>query len=405
VVLIKFCAGAVLIVLAIIPAFLIKNTGIVLIAYIAGLTLVTAFKTTQDYFRANHKPGIYVLSAIVFSLIMVGSTIVYVVVLKMGSDGVVMGSVTVNVLLGMVCVVFLARNSRINLDFKLARSMISYGAPLAFGNLAAFFLGFTDKIMIKAMAGDSALGLYAFSFKFGQLFLGLLIMPFFLSWNPVRWEILKRPDAKRIFSRLANAINILIPSFTLISSGVFIIGASILSQSSEYLEGLKIVPLITLGFAYYGLYYFDSMGILFSGKTKRITLILFSTAFLNLILNFVLIHAMGYFGAALATAGSYFFMRWITLVISQRIFPVERNHLLQYLPIMIASAACVVAAVKYEVDLLQEISVMLIACGILLALALIFINPSVFKGLHSFLRNMRRERNTGNDKEHLSVNE
>jgi len=390
--LIKLTTGILITSLVVLPAMLIKNTGVILIVHIAGLAIVTSFRTVQGYLRAKHRPGIYLVSAVVFSLLLVGFNIFYVVALRLNSAGVVLGTVSTNIAFGIIGIVFLSRISTITFDRKLVRSMIYFGAPLAFGNIAAFFLGFTDKIMIKFMVGDAALGLYTFSFKFGQMFLAFVIMPFFLGWNPARWEIVRRPDAKQIFSNLAKGFNILMPSLALFTAGVLMLAASVLSQSDEYLIGLKILPLITLAFSFYGMYYFDAMGILFSGKTKKITLILTASALLNLVLNLILIHLMGYFGAALATAGSYVFMRCVTVVISQRLYPIDRSFTLQLVPMLLAVTGCLLAAFSFKVDHLVEIALALAGSGLLLGGILVVFNTLIFKELLALLTRRKQQK-------------
>jgi O-antigen/teichoic acid export membrane protein len=390
---IKLSAGIALTALAVVPMILIHNTSVLIIAHIGGLALFTLFKTVQNYLRADHRPGLYVTSAVLFSLLLVAANIVFVVFMKLDSRGVVLGLVSVHVLFGIFGFFVLKRIAEPDFNWGMTRSMIKYGLPLAFGNLAAFLLGFSDKIMVKVIAGDAALGLYAFSFKFGQLFLAFIITPFFLGWNPTRWEVAKRRDAKEVLAGLGNAFNILMPALALLSAGVLMLAGSFLSLSSQYLEGLRIVPLITLGFCCFGMYYFDSMGILFSGRTRKITLITSLTAVLNIVLNLVLITWLGYVGAAIATAASYFFMRWLTLGISQRLYPIERNPLLLVLPTMVAVAGCATATALFRVDLLAEVSMSLILGGLVTGAVLLLLFRNTLGELKAVLIRWR----TGED--------
>jgi O-antigen/teichoic acid export membrane protein len=386
---IKFLSGIVLTLLVIVPACLIRNTGILLVAHVFGLTVFSLFKSVQNWLRANHRPGLYVASAIGFSLLLLAGNIVYVVFMGLDSAGVVLGMVTANILFGLSGLAILFRISKPDLQSDRIRQMIRYGLPLAFGNLAGFFLGFSDKIMLKAIAGDSALGLYAFSFKFGQLFQAFVITPFFLGWNPMRWEVEKRSDGKAIFSGLASAFDILMPSLALAASGVLMLAGAFLSRSDQYLEGLRIIPLVTLGFAFFGMYYFDSMGILFSGRTRRITLITGVTAALNIVLNFILIRHLGFAGAAVATASSYFLMRWMTLFVSQKLYPITRRPVLLVVPSLIASAGCSLAALMFRRELIVPISLLLLAAGIVSGTVLLLANRSFLARLRSVISEMK----------------
>jgi len=73
----------------------------------------------------------------------------------------------------------------------------------------------------------------------------------------------------------------------------------------EYVAGSLAMQIILIGTIFYALTYINNSVLLGIGKPKIIAKILLTAAFLNVILNFILIPKFGIEGAALATAISY----------------------------------------------------------------------------------------------------
>jgi len=320
----------------------------IFVGYILGYTLYSSYKILQCRMRAEHRARTYLVSAVAYSILLVGLNILFITRFSMNSTGVVLSRMISFAFFGILALILAWRSTGLHFNKALSRKMIAYGFPLAMGNIAGVILGVTDKFMIKGLLGDSALGLYSFGFKFGMMFQGFVVTTFFLAWNPVRWEIYKRSDGRALLSRISSVINFAMPGLALIASGVLIVAASILSQGETYLVGLGIVPLVALGYCFYGMYYFDIMGILFAGKTKYITKIVTLGSIVNIVLNYILIRVFGILGAAMATSLSYLMMRSIGYYYSNKLYSIKVSRLSRYIPVIISIAITYYISTTYD---------------------------------------------------------
>lgn len=57
-----------------------------------------------------------------------------------------------------------------NLSHSLMLKLLKFYSPIAGGNLIGWFSGSLDKIIVKSILGDAALGIYAFAFQLAQIF-------------------------------------------------------------------------------------------------------------------------------------------------------------------------------------------------------------------------------------------
>jgi len=106
-----------------------------------------------------------------------------------------------------------------------------------------------------------------------------------------------------------------------------IIGLSVLSKpilnimtGKQYFEGYKIVPFVALGILFLGLQQRFQAGFIFYKKTGYITISIFASGLLNVMLNFIYIPKYGYFAAAITTLISYAFLLFLMIVLSRRFF-------------------------------------------------------------------------------------
>lgn len=337
---IPFTSGIILTVVLGLP-YLVLNSfshySILLVVYVASIAFSFTYKVGKTYLRAIRKTRIYLVCALGFSLLLALTNILFVAVLKMSYTGVVLTSVLLSVLFGGGTIFFLRNRISIRGGWELPRKMLVYGLPLMVGNLAALLLTMTDKFMIRWLAGNTELGLYSFAARFGLIMTAFVLNPLFFGWNPVRWEVYRRKDAQKIFSLISSFISLAMPVLALFFGGLGIIMAVLLSKDRAYLESLRVIPVLALAKALWGLYYFDLMGLLFRERTKLIPRLLISSGLLNIVLNFFMIRSMGFMGAALATLISYTFMRYLCFLMSQRVYPVERTPMKEVAMVLMAS--------------------------------------------------------------------
>jgi len=279
--------------------------------------------------RANFRAKFYILVVSSHALLSVALNVVFVAVLRLNYRGIVFSSLLSTVVISVAFCYILRREFEGGFDSDLARSMIRYGLPIAVGNMGAFVLSLSDRLFLKAYATSGELGLYSFGYKFGDLVRGLVIVPFFMAWNPIRWQVYQMENGKSIFARFNRMFLVVLPAMALfVVAGAIVLGKA-LTMNEEYVAGFRITIIIAISHVMYGLYYFNSMGMLFENKTKVIMYIILSSAAANLVLNQLLIPPYGMLGASIATAASYLLMLLLGRHFGQRYYPIERSRMFE----------------------------------------------------------------------------
>jgi O-antigen/teichoic acid export membrane protein len=299
--------------------------GLMLIL-LAGEVLGILYDTTLLVLRAHDQQKKYLMVSFFYSLFFCALTVLFIVVMRQNYYGAIYAYSAAYALLGLVLYIFLRKRFQGSFDIPLIKEVISYGFPIMLANLAAVVVALSDRPIMKLFVNDNELGLYAFGFKLGDIVKILLIAPFFLAWNPIRWEIYRDQNGRQIFSKIYQLL-----FFALSFLGLCVVSCApllclLFASNKDYYEGLAIAPIIGLGSIFYGLYYYNAMGMLFENQSKKIFLVVVVASVVNIALNFFLIPLIGMYGAAIASCASYFFMYVLAVILSQKCYPIKRNY-------------------------------------------------------------------------------
>lgn len=303
--------------------------GFMLTVYVASRALMVVYESTLLVLQAQHRVFLYLVLSISYTFTLVVCSILLIVVFDYNYSGVIYSAFWVTLAFALLFSWPLIKDIKWSLNKKLLNELLKYGIPLAYANIAAIVIMFSDILFLKWLSTEHEVGLYSFGYKFAMLVNVFLITPFFKSWNPMRWEIYKQKDGKATFSMVYDGLLVLLPFLALLVTAGGVLLAGFLSQNPDFLLGLMVVPVIGGAYVFYAIYYFNAMGILFADRTKYITRIMMLSAGLNLILNYLLIPAYGMYGAGIATLISYACMAIISIVVSQKLYFISRNRLLE----------------------------------------------------------------------------
>lgn len=200
--------------------------------------------------------------------------------------------------------------------------MITFGLPLLPGILSLFLVNFADRFFIQHYCSSHELGIYSLGYKFGTLLVVLMTDPFFRIWNTQRYEIAASKEGPQIIGRYFTYYFLGLVTLTL---GLWIFSKDIIQLLADprFLDAAHIVPLISLSYLLQGIAGFATLGIMVSYKTRYILYANLATAAVNLAMNFMLIPALGIYGAAVSTIVSYGFLFVIVLVLAQNQYRIE----------------------------------------------------------------------------------
>ena len=212
-----------------------------------------------------------------------------------------------------------------NFDFILWKKMMIYGLPILIAGIAFAINEQFDKILLSKLLprsiAENEVGVYSACYKLG-LFMVLYRTAFTLGIEPFFFNHASNENAPKTYANITKYF-VIIGSIISLSAIVFAdFLKHIMIRDSSYWIAMKVVPLIILANFFLGIYTNLSVWYKLTDKTYIGALISVFGAIVTLILNFLLIPVIGYFGSAIATIAAYTSMMIISYYLGSKYYPI-----------------------------------------------------------------------------------
>lgn len=220
---------------------------------------------------------------------------------------------------------------KFSISKPIAIKMLKFGIPYLPASLAAMIVQLIDTPILDRLTDSATVGIYKANYKLG-IFMMLFVSMFNYAWQPFFLNNAKEKNAKEIFSKVLTLFMIA-ASFLWLTLSLFIEdiatikiwgGRTLIGQ--DYLEGLFIVPVVLLGYLFYGIYINLTAGIYIQEKTNYFPFVTGIGAIINIVVNLTLIPVYGIMGAALATLASYLCMAGGLYFVSQKFYRINYEY-------------------------------------------------------------------------------
>jgi len=228
-----------------------------------------------------------------------------------------------------------------NFDKALWKKMITYGLPILFAGIAFAINEHFDKILLDWMhVPMSEIGAYSACYKIG-MFMVLFRTAYTLGIEPFFFSHASNENAQQTYATITKYF-VIFGSFICLFVIVF---ADLLKQvlvpNDNYWDAMKVVPLIVLANFFLGIYSNLSVWYKLIDKTRIGAYISLIGAAITLILNWLLIPSMSYYGSAIATIAAYGSMMIISYKWGQNHYPIpyDFNRIFSYLGLTILFSA------------------------------------------------------------------
>lgn len=335
-----------------------------------------------SYTRLIARPGLFLALSITKLSVQVALNVLFVVGLKLKAQGVILSTISTQLLLGSVFTFALLRQIGWRFDRSLCKRLLSFSLPLVLSGVASFYVVFGDRFFLRRSWGLAAVGLYGLAYRFGFSFWGLTYGPFQRAWDGQKYEIHKQPDAKATFQLV----------FSLISKGL-LLGALCVSLfikdflhifvGPDYQAAAALVPLIMAAYVLRPLTDFCGFGNLIKERTGHVARASWLSAAVMTVGYLFLIPRYGAIGAASTTlAGFATELFWINRTAS-------RNYDME-LPWGRFGLAALIAVAAFLLSMLLEsdtIASLATRAAILIGTALlIFVSPATGERERSLVR-------------------
>ena len=236
-------------------------------------------------------------------------------------------------------------------DYLLWKKMMKYGLPILIAGIAFAVNEHFDKILLDWMhVPMSDIGAYSACYKIG-MFMVLFRTAYTLGIEPFFFSHASNENAPQTYATITKYF-VIFGSFICLFVIVFIDLLKLpLVPRKEYWDAIKVVPLIVLANFFLGIYTNLSVWYKLIDKTRIGAYISIVGAIITLVLNYLLIPTMSYYGSAIATIAAYGSMMIISYKLGQKSYPIpyDINKIFCYLSLTI-----VFSAVSFYIPIIRE---------------------------------------------------
>ncbi len=262
--------------------------------------------------RGSHRAGVYAGVKLFGIALNLALAWIFVRNMGLGVRGVFLANLVASgAALAVLSPLLISRLARPN-PAKL-KELIFFGLPLVVALLGSMIVQVADRPILARLGGLDMAGVYGNCYKLG-IFMSLLVGMFDQAWKPFVLERSDRPEVGALIARVMTY-------FTTLACGALLAIAFFVESAVKapiwgghplfapaYWEGLGIVPIVTLGYLFNGLYFVMLAPLMIDRRVTSVTVATWVGAAINIGVNLLFIPYWGMLGAAWATCVAYLAM-------------------------------------------------------------------------------------------------
>lgn len=206
------------------------------------------------------------------------------------------------IIIGAAFLVFFYAKGRKLFDKDYWRFCLGLSLPLIFNGMAYLLINQCDRLMLNAMIGPDAAGIYSFAYSCA-LPASVLCSAMNSAWTPEYFSLMKSEDEEALRCHTKRYM----ANMTLISGALMLVSPEILIilGTDSYYSGIPILPMIVMAYYFQYLYTWPVNCEFYFKKTKWMALATLLATALNVALNCLLIPSFGMVGAAFASLAAF----------------------------------------------------------------------------------------------------
>ena len=290
---------------------------------VLGVWSFTNLELAQAVLRVDERLKAYVICGSVNVLLTVATSVVLVVGLDKGYNGLLIanyGATTV-VLIGLWWTLRARLFPHSHARPDSFRTLFRFGLPTVPAEASAYALSVLDRQYLVHEQGAAAAGRYAIAIKVAGAIV-FIVQAFQYAWPPLAYSVTDDADAARLYG--------LVTTYYVLLTGWVVAGLTLesryiirfLAPHAGYFASYRAIPWVSLGWAMYGLW----VVLLVIAGRARVTRRNFPAAFIGLVANIALLLLLvphyGIAGAGVALCGAYVAMLGSMHLLIRRAFPV-----------------------------------------------------------------------------------
>lgn len=216
---------------------------------------------------------------------------------------------------------------------ELAREMFKYALPLVIAGFAGIINETIDRAMLKHMLynkgglslkkAETQLGIYSACYKLAMI-VTIFLQAYRYAAEPFFFAQAKKKDSKQLYAKIMNYfVAFVCLIFIGVSMNIDIFKHFI--RSTEYWQGLGVVPILLIANVFYGIYLNQSIWYKLSGQTTFGAYIAIVGAAITILINLIFIPIYGFWASAWATLTVYAIQMVLSYILGQKHYPIKYN--------------------------------------------------------------------------------
>lgn len=311
-----------------------------LVLMVAGQLVQYLLDVTRLHMAPWHFAGIAMVSRVMTAL----AGVVAVVWFAGGLDGLLVAQAVVMVLTIPLALYVVRSDLTVRVDMVIVRKLVQFGHPFIYAGLAFWLFSSMDRWMLASMSSIEEVGVYSVANRFASVIL-FVSMAFGQAWSPIAIKI--RTDHPQTYRTLyVNILLALMSVMTLLGGAIALFAPEIVAwlMPVEYHGAGLVLSALALGLILQSTMQVTALGISIETKTYLFARLSWAAAALNLVLNWVMIPALGALGAAVATSLSYLFLTATYLYYTQKLHPLPLPwaKIFMHVAMWLAVAGCLI---------------------------------------------------------------
>jgi O-antigen/teichoic acid export membrane protein len=301
---------------------------------IASLGFITQIRLGQWQIRSQAKQ--YGTLQIARSLANVMFSLLFVIILNLYADGRVDALLITALIMASISLYYLKRDNLVKfftLKPNYIKEALNFGVPLMPHIIGLFLLSSVDRYIINDKLGLESAAIYMVSYQLSSA-LRIVFDAINKAYVPWLFALLKK-DVKQDKIRVVKGTYLYMASLLVLAMLSFIIGPSVvvLVAGEKYAEAGSIIGYLCVGQIFGGMYLMVTNYIIYSKKTKFLSLVTITSGVISVGLMLLLIEYKGLVGVAQAFAISQFLRFLFTWLLSAKVHPmpwvkvIKKSHI------------------------------------------------------------------------------
>ena len=303
-----------------------------------------------SYIMLSHRSKLFVQLSIAKLIFQAALNVVFLIPLRMGAAGVLLSTLIANSVFGVILASFLIYHVGRRFSKSAFSDLFRFGLPLVHMQIATFVLTFGDRYILNRAADTAAVGIYSLAYTFGFILVVIGYSPFARVWDPMRFEIAKRPDRDAIYGRVFVYMNLLLVT---IGVGIALFTKDLLRVMADpsFHAAASLVPILLVAYLLHAWTRFHNLGIFIVEKTQLYSIANWVAAVVSVVGYVLLIPKYHGWGAAIATVIAFAVRQVLTYHWSQKLWYVKYNWGPVNRLMFVAIVVCVAAQFAPETSL------------------------------------------------------